>query len=200
MRTSRALLSAGIALAGLTVSGCSLLMEVDISRATSGWSPEPTAPAPELAAFARDVCLDDPAFVPDTEIQDQRGPDAAAFLWLRAEDEAGCFVHRDQDGVLHATGITETDWGRRYESLADTADRSHRGPTIASGPTGPGATGVELVLPDGMVITATVASGMFLAWWPRVEDWMILRSLGPDGAVIDQIGPWEGPDEIVAPG
>lgn len=190
----------GSALIGFCVAGCSLLGDLTFDRATSGWSPKPTAVDPAFAEFARDACLTEPGFEPDRELQDQRGPDAAAFLWLDGEDDAGCFIHRDEDGILRASWLNMTDRDTRPDSLTIMVDRAGRGPFIASGSTGPGVSGVELVLPDGNVVAATVDGGTYLAWWPPVDDWVILRSLGPDGSVIEQIGPVDEPSEIVSPG
>jgi hypothetical protein len=186
------------------VVGLSLLAllvgDLTFDRATSGWSPVPTAADPAFAALARDVCLPEwPGFVPDTELHDQRGPDAAAFLWLDGEDDAGCFVHRDEDGVLRSGWGSAVDRDVRPDSLTIMVDRMGQGPYIASGATGPDASAVELVLPDGTVVAATVGGGTFLAWWLPVDDWMIVRSLGPDGAVVEQIGPEDEPSEIMPP-
>ncbi|GEL94098.1 hypothetical protein [Cellulomonas composti] len=52
---------------------------------------------------------------------------------------------------------------------------------IATGRVGEGVTGVELTLSDGTVIQATVANGLWAAWWPTQDVPAGLTPIGADG-------------------
>ncbi|MFN8622186.1 MAG: hypothetical protein U0869_15755 [Chloroflexota bacterium] len=171
-------------------AGCALL-PVDLGSAAAGWKEAPTQPDPEMADAAQRFCLDAHGFAPAAaiEIQDQRGPDGAAFLWRDGKHEAECFVYRTADGVLQATGWGEWSWGGRpLDFLADTSSPIPGGPSWASGPTGPGAVTVDIALPDGTTVSASVADGYYIAWWPGSADWVSIVARDADGNQTGEVG------------
>jgi hypothetical protein len=173
----------------LGTAACDLL-PVDLRQPSDGWTVTPTADDQTLAAAARQFCIDAHQFVPAPaiEIQDQRGPDGAAFLWRDGDREASCFVYRTSDGELQATGWNEWHWGPNpMDFLSDTSSPIAGGPQWASGPTGPGVSSVDIELTDGTLVSASVADGYFLAWWPRPTELASLVSKDANGVRLDEV-------------
>ena len=112
--------AATLVLVAAVTSGCALLVarEGDDSYAgrlilgrlavIEGWTAEPTTPDPVLLADAIAPCLVAdgiaPGLVDAPVLQDQRGPDTAAFVWVRGIEEADCLASRDAAGIVTATG------------------------------------------------------------------------------------------------
>jgi len=173
----------------LTGTVACALIPPDLGRAADGWTPTPSADDADLAAAAHRFCIDAHDFVanPAIQIQDQRGPDGAAFLWRDGNRESSCFVYRTHGGAIQATGWNESTWGSTGDFLIDLSTRIPGGPQWASGPTGIGAATVDIELPDGTLVSASVVDGYFLAWWPGSAEWVSVVSRDVNGVPLEAL-------------
>ena len=101
----------------LGIAGVDLERSTRWDRGCGGWwclpcsrqsSARRAAPDPDLLAVAVESCLLAFDLAPQLSdslvIQDQRGPDAAAFLWVRDDESASCYVAREADGSSSSMG------------------------------------------------------------------------------------------------
>jgi hypothetical protein len=184
------------AAAALVLVGCELL-QLGASPAFETWTAEPTEPDPAFREAAVEQCVQDDLHGPIVDdvaaltasplLQDQRGPDGAALLWLGDELDVECFVFRTPAGDLsNGAASAGATWTGHDETLMLVGIQ--RGPpAIVSGLVDPAAAAVEIETGSGRRIRATVGHGRFLAWWPGTESSASVRALAADGTVIAEI-------------
>lgn len=190
-RHIRSVAARGLALAALAslLAGAFIWTQAPTGTAPSAfasWQRVPTAPDPRLTEWALQNCLitGAPRPYPTTLVlQDQRGK-AAFFLFADGDDFSTClgadplgggawgkgggsFTHPG-DPIEWAVGIQ----GAGDQSWIDVEGRA------------PGATRVEIVRTDGVVVEASVLSPLFAAWWPGTAWISEIRALGADGQVL----------------
>lgn len=168
--------------------------EESLGRTPAGWTAEPTAPDAALLAAAKAGCND--SFSGDADqqellrsgalLQDQRGPDGAAFLWT-GESTAYCFIGRTHAGDLRSPfgSWREHPFGG---PLAIEGDEPGP-PAMVTGAVDPAAAAVEIETASGLLLRATVGGGRFVAWWPGADRLVAVRSLDADGNVLTTIRP-----------
>jgi hypothetical protein len=137
----------------------------------TGWTAKPITPDPALLAEAERLCLDDmrlPGMRGKLVIQDQRGPDAAAFLWFDGSREAFCLVARD-NGRTAAFDTWITAAGPGGTSFAVT-DMGCGAATVMVGTVAPGTVRLVIETAAGRHVDASLADGRFVAWWPGRDE------------------------------
>lgn len=185
------------AVAGLT-GGCALV--IPMSGGISGrygmwnavgeqvppasWTADPTGADPAFLDTAREQCL---GFEPSADgglvLQDQRGPDGAAFLF-RGTGEATCLVLRAPGGALEATAATWSSAPGLPTGPIDVRVFTQGAVSAATGWVDPRAGTVELETADGVALRATIGGGRFVAWWPGPDEPAVIRAMRPDGSVL----------------
>ena len=152
----------------------------------ASWQRVPTAADPSLLQWALQNCpiTDALRTYPTTLVlQDQRGK-AAFFVFADGDDFSTClgadpqgrggmakgggsFTHPG-DPIEWSSGIQ--GWGD--QSWIDVVGRA------------PGATRVEIVRTDGVVVEASIRGPLFAAWWPGKPGIAEIRALGANGEVL----------------
>jgi hypothetical protein len=153
----------------------------------SGWSEVPTTADQGLADAAEPMCVSEAGanhLRDDLVIRDQRGPDAAAYLWADGREAMYCLVTRDVDGNvdMHLLGGSESRTGQ-----LTTTDVTCGSPTLVAGTVPAGTEQLVIETRGGLEVTASVADGRFLAWWPGRDDPVALRT---DTTIADLVGGW----------
>ncbi|MFN8623898.1 MAG: hypothetical protein U0869_24415 [Chloroflexota bacterium] len=138
------------------------------------WSDHPTEPLMEFwdAAAVRCVTAQNNGDIP---IQDQRGPDGAAFVWVKEGMVTECLLLR-QGGAIEVFGPTFS--GSSPSGVGDSSGVSitedEEPPlyrvTLEAVRVGPGASRIALGAADGVHAVATVQDGWAVAWWPAPLD------------------------------
>ncbi|MBI2777332.1 MAG: hypothetical protein HYX57_08775 [Chloroflexi bacterium] len=157
----------------------------------SAWSATPLAPDADLAAKAADAngsCTAGPGGGPVRIIlQDRRTERTAGFLFLGASTFGSCFVTASGNssggsGPLPdpMTAAVSIDTGG-FGDVADGQARSIGGRGQA------GVNGVLVGLADGRVVTATVAEGYWLAWWPNDVKATIVTGIDAAGQPVARL-------------
>lgn len=163
--------------------------------AFAGWSATPTAPAPGQVSSAETTCLAmaNRALQSTTNVQhkllgtpegsfqpvviDTRGPYTLVVMSVKGtigQENAACLTG---PGKLAANPRLSTATGKATPPAAPdavgTTGWGHTGTgtrlgadTVLLGTAGTTVTAVALTLKDGTSVTATVAHGMYAAWWP----------------------------------
>jgi hypothetical protein len=170
---------AALAGAVATASGCSFIgLPARLGPDTTGWSSEPTPASPILRVEAERLCWEatGDGLEPITVIQDQRGPDVAAFLFVGANDSVTCVVFRGPDRLFRAQGLTYV--GSLLPSGVEVAVSGIDcgPPTTLEGTVPEGTETLTVVTQVGLRVTASVADGRFLAWWPGRDNPVALIS------------------------
>jgi hypothetical protein len=182
----------GLALAALgsLLAGAFIWMQAPTGAAPSvfaSWQRVPTAADPSLLQWALQNCPITGALTtyPTTLVlQDQRGK-AAFFVFAEGDDFSTCLGADPQGrgGMAKAGGSfthpgDPIEWSggiqtwRPDQTWIDVVGRA------------PGATRVEIVRTDGVVVEASIRSPLFAAWWPG-RAWITeIRALGADGEVL----------------
>jgi hypothetical protein len=190
----------GIVAAGLLASGCGLVSSrlagegegfmlingVPVGSPTplQGWTAEPTEPDPTLLADAAQLCLEpfrqiagDVDLSEHLLIQDQRGPDGAGFMWTDGDDAGWCFVSRSADGGAHLQAVGWTLANNMTPGSMLMVTTHHCGPpTVVEGVVPAGTESLVIETEAGKAVTASVADGRFMAWWPEADNPVWLRT------------------------
>jgi hypothetical protein len=141
-------------------------------------------------------------------VMDQRGRAAVALFAERLPDGQAsvlCLTVAEKDGSPPAAGGGGSGTGA-FEFPAAGPLRlftAHRNDSEAgtftayAGWVGPEVVQVTVERNEGQVVTASVANGYFLAWWPGESHATMLVARGADGAVLVEIGNngWDFRDE-----
>jgi hypothetical protein len=186
----------GVLAAGLLAGGCAVVSPPGLElvggihgtytiggppMSVESWTAEPTEPDPAFLETAIAECVPF-ARRPDATqaIQDQRGPDGAAFLF-RGDQEAECLVVRGLDGVPTVVGATwsSAPVGPTRPPLVNTFVQGDV--SAATGWVGEGTALVELETAGGVTLRATVDAERFVAWWPGPEPIRWVRWYRADG-------------------
>lgn len=191
---------AGVVAAGMLVAGCNLFEELhgfyrmDLGAVSASspwlatWTAEPTEPDQGLLNLAGAQCRSiggDPA-PQDRLIADQRGPDAVAILWADDDETMYCLAARTYGSVHgHILGGFMTDAGAGGE--LSVADGECGTATLVTGFVPDGTESLVIETESGREVSASVADGRYLAWWPgpdapvtlRTEDSTVAVGLGP---------------------
>ncbi len=166
-----------------------------LGRRPAGWTAEPTTPDPAFLAAAGPACEDNltgndvqQLLRTGALLQDQRGPDGAAFLWT-GESTAYCFIGRTPDGTL------QSPYGAWREVVLDgplALEGIEPGPPgMVTGAVDPAAAAVEVETASGLKLRATIGGGRFVAWWPGTDRLVAVRSLATDGTMLQGAEPQE---------
>jgi hypothetical protein len=142
------------------------------SNAFAGWSPKPTAPAPDqLAAASADCQTQSPIAGLPLKLADTRGPFTFS-VYADSNSSATCIKGPTFTSVSNSTTSSPIDVpaGHILLSGSHASERGGGSYSFADGRTGDGVSAVTLVLADGTDVQATVANGWFVAWWPGVQD------------------------------
>ena len=165
----------------------------------TGWTPEPTAPDPEYAAAAVEICLEErevlrpmrgdlPELEQGPTLHDQRGEAGALLQWTTPKYSYSCFIYWDTTGF---GGGFET-LGNSYVALGPDAltvpvfvtSRSSGSISELEGQMDPAAARVEIETEGGQRIEATHGDGHFIAWWPARDPARAVRVYAADGSLI----------------
>ena len=194
-RHIRAWAARGLALAalGALLAGAFIWMQAPTGTAPSvfaSWQRVPTAPDPSLLQWARQNCPITGTLrtYPTTLVlQDQRGK-AAFFVFAQGNDFSTCLGADPQGrGGMSKSGGSFTHPGDPIEwsgGIQGWGDQSGDQSWIDVVGRAPGATGVEIVRTDGVVVEATVSGQLFAAWWPGTAWITEIRTLDPNGEVL----------------
>ena len=102
-------------------------------------------------------------------LQDQRGPDGAAFLWT-GESTAYCFIGRTDEGNLQSPFGA---WRQTVLTGSLELEGNEPGPpSMVTGAVDPAAAVVEIETASGLLLRATTGDGRFLAWWPGKDPYV----------------------------
>ena len=158
-----ALLAVGLAIAAAVAIAVVLLGTSTTPSAFAGWTRAPSKPGSGETATALARCgLGVPVLV------DTRGPYTAAVYSERngagtclqgpVSSESGTSAGGSVDEHTVATG--------RIQAFVTAASSGGSAATVLDGRVGRGVRAVAIDLSDGTTVTATVAHGWWLAWWP----------------------------------
>ena len=183
---------AGLAVA-LAASGCWIArVEGPPADDLSTWSEVPLAPDPELARVAasgESSCITGrQGDRVQVLLQDRRTASTAAFLFTGPGAFGSCFVTKAGGGAGGGSGpLPEpmtSDLSLDANGFGDVADGEAR---HLGGRVGDDVTRVDVALADGRSVTASVANGYWLAWWP--DDVLAEQVLAVDasGAVLETV-------------
>jgi hypothetical protein len=142
----------------------------------TSWTAQPREPDQELVNDAARACLDlagDGSGSRWLLIVDQRGPDAAALLWNDGDETTYCLVSRAADGTVQVDVLGGSTSRTGQLTTTDVACES---PTVVAGTVPDGTDSLVVETRAGLSVTATVAGGRFLAWWPGRDDPVALRT------------------------
>lgn len=160
----------------------------------AGWQAAPTRSDAALAAAATGACSssDQAGAAMPIVVQDQRGT-AATILFAGGGQLSICVVTRDGTGTVVAAASGET----RLEPTAKTVTidsglsapktANFPGLTVIAGRVGHGAASVVITRSDGADISATVASGYFVAWWPSTDKASTVAAKDATGTTISVV-------------
>jgi len=147
-----------------------------------GWTALPTAPDPSFLAAAMRICPGLAGRTLTRFVQDQRGPGGAAFVWTEGDTDFQCFVGRT-DGRDHVQAISAGSGWPEGSPLQLTGTDCGP-PTVVTGNSGPGTTAVTIQTVSGRTVTASVADGRFVAWWPGEDDSVSITGTDAGGSSV----------------
>jgi methylglyoxal synthase len=153
----------------------------------AGWEPAPTTPEVAFANAAAKDCQIEPSM--RLMAHDQRGT-AATLVFVGAGQLSLCLVATDSTGdiVAAATGTTRLEAMSGPLSvdtgLSAPAGNKSPGVRIMAGRALPPISAVDVVRADGVDVKATVASGVWVAWWPSTTEGTNVRAVDWNGSVV----------------
>ena len=131
------------------------------SPAFAGWSPTPTAPRQGEVARALNQCrFGHPVLI------DTRGPFTAAVYAGRHTVGTCLDGPRFESGGTASSTLAPIKATQIQVTEETAAGPGNATATVLDGRVGAKVTGVAIRLSDGRKVTATVAHGWYLAWWP----------------------------------
>jgi hypothetical protein len=191
---------AGVMVAGMLASGCSLFDEIhgryrmDIGATSpsspwlAAWTAEPSELDQGLLNLAGSECrtLGGDTAPRERVVTDQRGPDAVAILWADADQTMFCLAARTYGSVhSHILGGFMTDAGAVGQLT--TVDGECGNPTLVTGFVPAGTDSLVIETASGREVTASVAGGRFLAWWPGPDRPVALRTEHSIADLVDGV-------------
>jgi len=190
-RRFRARLIVAVAIIGVLAVVAGLLSRTG-NVAFESWRAIPTAIDPAIVADATSKCLGGETAATTVVIQDQRGP-TAAFLFIRGGDLVMCLAGRGSSGSIDtiATSYTKspapTGDLALVSSMTSPAGPAYPGLRVVVGVAASTAVSVKLQRTDGVVVTASVRGGYFLAWWPTTTKASVVTSQDSTGGQLQQL-------------
>ena len=177
----------------LVASGCWVArVEGPPADDLSTWSEVPLAPDPELATVAASgdsSCIAGPqGGRVQILLQDRRTEMTAAFLFTGAGAFGSCFVTKAGGGAGGGSGpIPEAMTSNLTLDANGFGDVANGEARHLGGRVAVGVAGVELTLADGRGVTASVANGYWLAWWPSDTLAQEVLALDASGSVLETV-------------
>jgi hypothetical protein len=153
------------------------------SNAFAGWSPTPTPPSPsQLSAAMVDCGARSPIAGLPLKLADTRGPFTFS-VYANDTSSATCISGPSFTAVSGSMSSAPANApaGQVLLSTSHLTNRDGQAYSFADGHTGPGVTGVTLILDDGTNVQATVANGWFVAWWPSAHEVKAADNATPAG-------------------
>lgn len=153
-----------VGVAGLAGAAAAVIAIVTLGSsappAFAGWTSVPTPARPGQTATALAEChLGRPVLI------DTRGPFTAS-VFARRGGVGTCLNGPKFSGASMASRQLVTVRPGQIEVFEQTAAGGGSAATMLDGRIGRGVTGVRINLSNGRRVTATVAHGWYLAWWP----------------------------------
>jgi hypothetical protein len=179
------------ALIAASAAGCSVLRPAPITDDLSTWSVVPLPPDARFLQLAAARCGDPDANVGPLAVvlQDRRTANTSALLTNAGPLHGSCFLTLATGGG----GSSATDQALDPMTGPIAIDEQGSGgvadgsAALLGGRVAPNVETVQLTMSDGRVITASLGTGHWLAWWPSSLSAMQLVALGADGAVLATI-------------
>lgn len=166
------------------------------------WQPQPFAIDPAIIAAAERLCRDPtivvvPAGTPFVLV-DARGGNRLLLLFSGPGKSGECLVTRDRTGRLtpdgggSSIGEVQPALGPNEMVLSGVGTQSTTGgpnePNLSisytTGRVGAGIQAVEIVLPSGVSMRASLDRGLFAAWWPGEGTSIVARGYDAAGRLI----------------
>lgn len=149
-----------------------------------------------LVADARTACLRDAETKSRLLVRDQRGP-TIALLFVQGQDLVTCVASRGRSGAVEAAAASHTrvvaSAGLNIVTeMTSPAGSGYAGYRVFVGSVPAPASSVVIERADGAVITASVSSGYFLAWWPTAIEATVVASVDSSGRPLSRIQDPEG--------
>lgn len=161
----------GVATAAGTTAAI-LVLTGGATSAFAGWKATPTKAAPgQLGAAARACTSQQPVAGMPLVLSDVRGP-FTFQVYANARMSATC-INGPDVSVVRALGSSQAvsvPAGQVQLSGGHSTVRDGEAFGFSEGRTGSGVTAVALHLTDGSTVSATVANGWYVAWWPTAAD------------------------------
>jgi hypothetical protein len=181
-----------LALAASLAAGCQVFGQAGPIEDLHDWSAVPLAADQRLAteALKSSVCrVGDDNARPTILLQDRRTAMSAAFLVAGANWSGSCLITVANGG---------SGGGGRGAALAPLAgrlvvdERSSGGlgsgsATLLGGRAADDVATIQVVLPSGQVVSASVGGGHWLAWWPGDVEASRVVALDSTGAVLQTL-------------
>ena len=190
----------------LIVGACG---EAEISQAptpipdlSGPWQAQPFAVDPAMIAAAERMCRDPTGMLVPVGtplgLVDARGGNRLLLVFAGPGKSAECLVTRDRAGGLmvegggSSIGDMQPALGPNEMVLQGASTQSGtdgpNGPippiSYATGRVGPGIQVVEIVLPAGVSMRASLDRGFFAAWWPGEGDSISARGYDAGGRLV----------------
>jgi hypothetical protein len=168
--------------AGAVVAVVSL--SAGASNAFAGWTPSPTLPSPQqLAAASVDCKAHSPIAGLPLKVTDTRGPFTFS-VYASSDSSAVCISGPSFTSVSGSmtSASAKVAAGRVTLSTSHLTNRDGQAYSFADGHTGDGVSAVTLILDDGTKVSATVANGWYVAWWPSAHEVKAADITAPGGA------------------
>ena len=166
------------------------------------WQAQPFPVDPAIIAAAEQLCRDPTALVVPAGtplvLVDARGGGRLLMLFAGPGVSGECMVLRDRAGRLNpdgggsSIGEIEPALGPNEMVFHGASTQSgSAGPndpnlpiSYATGRVGPAIQGVEIVLPGGISMRASLARGSFAAWWPGEGNSIVARGYDAGGRLV----------------
>ncbi len=188
---------AGVAIAVALATGLFISTSLRPAPLFASWSVTPSVADPALAAAAVDLCVRDLPGSADAEllVQDQRGS-AAAILYRVGDSAVSCVLAVEGSGRIVAASAAASRITPKTGALsvdgwsvvpAGDISRGDTGLARLFGRAPAGTSSVIVSRSDGTIVTATVAHGYFLAWWPSDEGATAIDARDASGKVISHV-------------
>lgn len=185
-----------------TAAGCSSLFQpappsAPAPAGAAAWPLVPLPPDPALTAAAErpgSTCLQVGGPLPKVKVQDRRAVDSVSFILTDGTTVVGCNVNMQGLDLVGGGGSSGTLRPATGKVTQDTQGGGsfNGGPQHGStgGRADPSVARVVVQLPDGRLITSSMANGWWLASW--IGNWPTARIIAFD-AFDNVVGTIENP-------
>jgi hypothetical protein len=182
--------SIAASVAVLSLAACRGAFPMPSSDDFSTWSRTPLAPDPALARLALDEehgpCRGNlEAQVPlRILIQDRRTSSTAGFLLTAPGHFGSCLISAGGSGGGSSTNIMPALTGVISVEEQGSGESNGAHTDSLGGLVAPNVAVVKVGLRDATEITASVANGFWLSWWPGGEPAQIVTAIDSDGVIV----------------